>query len=130
MAARDELQTLTENWLSAFNKGDLTPFLTALDEDLEVIDTVPYRFDDKASFVDFLQASMAGLESGSFLLRQPSYRAFNDNTGIVNAYDVFTMVPKGGGAPTTLYGRTTLVYVKKGGQWKIVSAHFSRLPKE
>ena len=99
MAARDELQTLTENWLSAFHKGDLTPFLNALGEDLEVIDTVPYRFNDKASFVDFLQTSMAGLESGSVLLRQPSYRAFNDNTGIVNAYDIFTLVPKGGGAP-------------------------------
>ena len=130
MAARDELQTSTEAWLNAFNKGDPAPFLNALDEDLEVIDTVPYRFDSKASFVDFLQAGMAGLESGSFLLRQPSYRVFNDNTGIVNAYDVFTTVPKGGGAPTTLYGRTTLVYVKKGGQWKIVSAHFSRLPTE
>jgi len=69
------------------------------------------------------------VESGSFFFRQPSYRAFNDNTGIVNAYDVFNMVPKGG-APMTVYGRTTLVYVKKGGQWKIVSAHFSRLPKE
>ncbi len=130
MAARDELQTLTENWLSAFHKGDLTPFLDALGEDLEVIDTLPYRFDDKVSFVDFLQASMAGLESGSALLRQPSYRAFTDNTGIVNAYDVFTLVPKGGGAPLTVYGRTTLVDVKKGRQWKIVSAHFPRLPKE
>jgi len=130
MAARDEIQTITENWLNAFNKGDMTPFLNALDDDLEVIDTVPYRFDTKASFVEFLHASTAGVESGSFLFRQPSYRVFNDNTGIVNAYDVFNMVPKGGGAPVTVYGRTTLVYVKKGGQWKVVSAHFSRLPKE
>jgi hypothetical protein len=66
MAARDELQTLTENWLSAFNKGDLTPFLNALDEDLEVIDTVPYRFDDKASFVDFLQAAWGGWSPARF----------------------------------------------------------------
>jgi uncharacterized protein (TIGR02246 family) len=130
MAARDEIQTITENWLNAFNKGDLMPFLNLLDDDLEVIDTVPYRFDDRASFVEFLQTSMAAVESGSFLFRQPSYRAFNDNTGIVNAYDIFHMVPKGGGAPMTIYGRTTLLYVKKGGQWKIVSAHFSRLPKE
>jgi ketosteroid isomerase-like protein len=27
-------------------------------------------------------------------------------------------------------GRATWVYVKKGGDWKIVSAHFSPLPKE
>jgi len=130
MAARDEIRTITENWLNAFNKGDIAPFLNAFDDELEVFDTVPYRFDDKSSFVEFLHTSMAGIESGSFLFRQPSYRAFNDNTGIVNAYDVFNMVPKGGGAPMTVYGRTTLVYVKKGGQWKIVSAHFSRLPKE
>ncbi len=130
MAARDEIRTITENWLNAFNRGDMAPFIDALDDDLEVIDTVPYRFDDKASFVEFLHASMAGVETGTFLFRQPSYRAFNDDVGVVNAYDVFTMVPKGGGAPVTVYGRTTLVYVKKGGQWKIVSAHFSRLPKE
>jgi len=129
MAARDEIRTITENWLNAFNKGDLIPFVNLLDDDLEVIDTVPYRFDDKASFVDFLHAGMVGVESGSFLFRQPSYRAFNEDTGVVNTYDVFNMVPKGG-APMSIFGRTTLVYVKKGGQWKIVSAHFSRLPKE
>ena len=32
------------------------------------------------------------------------------------------------GKVQTLHGRTTLVFVKQGGQWKIVSAHFSPLP--
>jgi ketosteroid isomerase-like protein len=129
MGAREEIQTITENWLSAFNKGNVTPFIDAFDDDLEVFDTVPYRFDGKPSFVEFLQAGMGALESGSFFLRQPSYRVFNDNTGIVNAYDAFSMAPKGGGTPTTVFGRTTLVYVKRGGQGKIVSGHFSPLPK-
>ncbi len=30
------------------------PFLNALDDDLEVFDHVPYRFDSKDSFIEFL----------------------------------------------------------------------------
>jgi hypothetical protein len=48
MAARDEIQAITEQFLSAFNKGDPAPFLNVLDDDLEV-DHAPYRFDSKAS---------------------------------------------------------------------------------
>ena len=36
---------------------------------------------------------------------------------------------KGIGAPTTAYGRGTYVYARRGRDWKIVSAHFSPLPK-
>jgi ketosteroid isomerase-like protein len=32
------------------------------------------------------------------------------------------------GTALTLHGRTILVFAKQGGQWKIVSAHFSPLP--
>jgi uncharacterized protein (TIGR02246 family) len=128
MGAREEIEAVTNEWLNAFNRGDMQPFVNAMADDLEVFDTIPYRFDDKASFIEFLNGAMAGVESGTFVFRQPSYRAFNDNTGIVNAYDVFNLVAKDGTA-SALYGRSTLVYVKLNGQWKIVSAHFSTLPK-
>src|SRR2546427_4906247 len=39
-------------YTTPFRSGDLTPFLNALDEDLEVLDTGPYRFENKASFVE------------------------------------------------------------------------------
>lgn len=129
MAVRDEIQTLMEQALFAFNKGDPAPFLNLLDDDLEVFDHAPYRFDNKPSFVAYLQSFLVGAEAASDVFHQPSYRTFNDTTGIVNTYDVFTVVPKGG-APQVQTNRTTYVYVKKGGQWKIVSAHFSPLPKE
>jgi ketosteroid isomerase-like protein len=32
------------------------------------------------------------------------------------------------GQAQSLNGRTTLVFAKEGGQWKIVSGHFSPLP--
>jgi ketosteroid isomerase-like protein len=127
MAARDEIQTLMEQAVTAFNKGDPVPFLNALDDDLEVFDHAPYRFDSKASFLAYLQGGMANAESFSVVYHQPSYRTFNETTGVMNAYDMITIVPKGGGAPQVQNNRSTYVYVKKGGQWKIVSAHFSLL---
>jgi uncharacterized protein (TIGR02246 family) len=122
-----EIQTLAQQFAEAFNTMDVKTALDMLADDLEVIDHVPYRFDDKATFAKFLTAGCAGLASMSFGFRQPSCRVFNDTTGIVNAYDTFTGVTKDGKAQT-LHGRTTLVFVKQAGQWKIVSAHFSPMP--
>jgi uncharacterized protein (TIGR02246 family) len=130
MSAQDEVQRLTEHMIAASAKGDFTPFLNALDDDLEVFDHVPYRFDDKASFLAYLQSVVAGAESTTFDFHQPSYRTFNDNTAVVNSYDRIATVTKGGAAPTVQCGRTTFVYVKRGANWKIVSCHFSPLPKE
>src|SRR6266850_1876835 len=85
------------------------------------------RLDNKKQFVNFLQGALQGLASSNYGFRQLSCRVFNDNTGIANAYDTFTGVTKDGKVQT-LHGRTTLVFVKRGSQWKIVSCHFSPLP--
>ena len=106
---------------------DVAAVAELLDEDLEVFDTVPYRFDNKQQFVNFLQGAASGLASSTFGFRQLSCRVFNDTSGIANAYDSFTGVMKDG-TVRTVHGRTTLVLVKRGSQWKIVSAHFSHLP--
>jgi ketosteroid isomerase-like protein len=98
-----------------------------LSDDLEVIDHVPYRFDTKQQFVEFLQGAMAGIESSTSDIRQLSCRVFNDSIAVANGYDTFSGVTKDGQAQS-LNGRTTLVFAKEGGQWKIVSCHFSPLP--
>lgn len=122
-----EIQSLTQQFCDAFNKNDLKAALNLLSDDLEVFDHVPYRFDNKAQFAQFLAGAMEGVASMNFGLRQLSCRVFNGDTGIANAYDTFTGVMKDGKVQT-LHGRTTLVFVKQGGQWKIVSCHFSPLP--
>mgnify|MGYP003394522984 CR=1 FL=1 len=122
-----EIQSLTQQFCDAFNKNDLKAALNLLSDDLEVFDHVPYRFDNKAQFAQFLAGAMEGVASMNFGLRQLSCRVFNDNTGIANAYDTFTGVTKDGKVQM-LHGRTTLVFVKQSGQWKIVSCHFSPLP--
>ena len=123
----NEIQTLAQRFADAFDKRDIKTVLEMLSEDVEVFDHVPYRFDGRPPFAKYLNEAVEGIASMSFGFRQLSSRVFNENTGIVNAYDTFTGVTKDGKVQT-LHGRTTLVFVKQSGQWKIVSAHFSPLP--
>jgi uncharacterized protein (TIGR02246 family) len=122
-----EIQALAQRFADAFDTGDMKAAVEMLADDVEVFDHVPYRFDGKALFAKYLSEAFAGIASTSFGFRQPSCRLYNDNVGIVNAYDMFMGATKDGKA-LTLQGRTTLVFVKQGGQWKIVSCHFSPMP--
>src|SRR6266850_8146563 len=127
-----QIEAAAQAFADAFNHSespaiDVAAVAELLDEDLEVFDTVPYRFDNKQQFVNFLQGAASGLASSSFGFRQLSCRVFNDTSGIANAYDSFTGVTKAGQV-LSVHGRTTLVFVKRGSQWKIVSCHFSPLP--
>ena len=130
MSALEHVSQSIERIATASAKGDFAPFIAALDDDLEVFDHVAYRFERKDEFLEYLGSIMGGSESMTFAFHQPLCRIFNEDTAIVNAYDRAATMPKGGGAPIVVCGRTTLVLVKKGADWKIVSAHFSPLPKE
>jgi len=124
----NELQTLAQQFADAFSQRDLQPILDMLSEDVEVFDHVPYRFDGKPLFAKYLNEAVEGLATASFGFRQPSCRVYGDTMGIVNAHDMFTGVTKDGKV-LSIHGRTTLVFIKQSGQWKIVSAHFSAMPK-
>jgi ketosteroid isomerase-like protein len=130
MSAQEEIKRAAEQIIAAASKGDFGPFITALDDDVEIFDHVPYRFDNKESFLEYLQSTAAGAESTTFSFHQPSYRAITETAAVINSYDRLATTPKGGGAPRVQCGRTTMVLAKRGSQWKIVSAHFSPLPKE
>ena len=123
----NEIQALAQKFANAFDQSDIKTVLDMLSDDVEVFDTVPYRFDGKPLFAKFLSEAFAGIASISFGFRQPSSRVYNDTVGIVNAYDMFTGATKDG-KPIAVHGRTTLVFVKQGTQWKIVSCHFSPMP--
>jgi ketosteroid isomerase-like protein len=126
----NELQTLAQQFADAFDQRDLQLILDMLSEDVEVFDHVPYRFDGKALFAKYLNEVIASLASASFGFRQPSCRVYGDTVGIVNAHDMFAGVTKDGKI-ISIHGRTTLVFIKikQSGHWKIVSAHFSAIPK-
>jgi uncharacterized protein (TIGR02246 family) len=122
-----EIQDLAQRFADAFDRGDMKPVMEMLSDDVEVFDHVPYRLDGKVLFAKYLNEAFAGIASTSFGFRQPSCRVYNDTVGVVNAYDTFIGATKEG-KPLTIHGRTTLVFVKEGGQWKIVSCHFSSIP--
>jgi ketosteroid isomerase-like protein len=122
-----EIEAATNEFFDAFSRNDMGAVASMLSDNLEVFDHVPYRFDSKKEFSDFLVDAMVGIESGSFGTRQLSCRVFNDNGAVANTYDTFSGVGKDG-KPINTHGRTTLVFAKEGGQWKIVSCHFSPLP--
>jgi uncharacterized protein (TIGR02246 family) len=123
-----EIQTLAQRFADAFDKRDIKAVLEMLSDDVEVFDHVPYRFDGKQLFAKYLNEAIEGIASMSFGFRQPSCRVYNDSVGIVNAYDMFMGATKDGKA-LAIHGRTSLIFVKQGGQWKIMSCHFSPMPQ-
>jgi ketosteroid isomerase-like protein len=102
--------------------------MAMLSKDVGVIDHVPYRFDGKQLFAKYLNEAVARLVSARFGFRQRSCRMYSDTVGIVNACDMFMAATKEGKV-RPIHGRTTLVFIKQSGQWKIVSAHFSAIPQ-
>jgi ketosteroid isomerase-like protein len=67
-----ELQSLAQQFCDAFNKKDLKAALNMLSDDLEVFDHVPYRFDNKEQFAQFLAGAIEGVASMNFGFRQMS----------------------------------------------------------
>src|SRR6202790_5907964 len=114
----NEIQALTQKFADAFDQRDLQPVREMLSEEVEVFDHVPYRFDGKPLFAKYLHEAVAGLVSASFGFRQPSCRVYGDTVGIVNAHDMFTGVTKDG-KTISIYGRTTLVFIKQSGSGRL-----------
>src|SRR5260370_35421464 len=106
------MASLAQQSCDAFNKNELRKAPDMLSDDLEVFDHVPYRFDNKEQVAQFMSGAIESIASMNFGFPQPSCRVFNDDTGIVNAYDAFTGVTKDGKVQT-IHGRTTLVFVKQ-----------------
>ena len=130
MLPTEEVRTINEQVLSAAAKGDFGAFANVLDDAVEVFDHVAYLFEDKAAFLDYLKTAVAGAESTTYTFHQSSYGAVTETAVVVNAYDRLTSIPQGGGPAKVQCGRATWVYAKKGRDWKIVSTHFSPLPKD
>lgn len=123
-----EIESLAQSFCNAFNRMDTKAALDLLSDDIEIFDTVPYRLDGKKQFSDLLDGALHGIASMNFSFHQLSCRMIGNDVGVANAYDSFSAITKDGNA-VNAHGRTTLVCAKQAGQWKIVSAHFSALPK-
>ena len=123
-----ELESFAQDFCDTFNRMDFKAGLDMLSDDVEIFDSVPCRIDGKKQFSEFLDALLRDTASMKFSFQQLSCRMIGDNVGVANAHDTFMGVTKDGKSQIA-HGRTTLVCAKQAGQWKIVSAHFSAMPK-
>ncbi len=123
-----EVRKLTDQIMAAARGGDFAPFVAALDDDLEVFDHLPFRFEQKERFIEHLGHILIGAKSVSFNFHHASVRAFGNDVAVLNAYDHLVTAPVDGGAAKLAPGRTTWVFARRPQGWKIVSAHFSPMP--
>jgi ketosteroid isomerase-like protein len=123
-----ELESFAHEFCDSFNRMDFQAGVDMMTEDVEIFDSVPCRIDGTAKFMDFLNALLRNIESMNFGFHQLSCRMITDDVGTINAHDTFSGVTKDG-QDQLAHGRTTLVCHKQGGQWKVVTAHFSAMPR-
>ena len=84
-----EVEAVINELVRGFNTNDVKGVASLLSENLEVFDHVPYRFDNKKQFVDFLTVAMAAFKDVQFGFRQLSCRMINEGAAVANAYDTF-----------------------------------------
>jgi hypothetical protein len=85
MSPKEEAQQVNEQILAAAARGDFAPFVNALDDEVEVFDHVPYLFEGKGRFLEYLQSAVAGAESTTFTFHHSSFRAVSDSTVVVRS---------------------------------------------
>ena len=59
----NEIQALAQKFADAFDRRDIKTVLDMLSDDVEVFDTVPYRFDGRLVFAKFLNGAFEGITS-------------------------------------------------------------------
>ena len=60
MSALEDVRRMAERIAASSAKGDFAPFIVALDDDLEVFDHVPYRFERRGELLDYLGSVVSG----------------------------------------------------------------------
>jgi ketosteroid isomerase-like protein len=116
-----------KKFADAFDRRDIKTVIDMLSVDVEVFDTVPYRFDGRPLFAKFLNEAFEGIASTSFGFRQPSCRVLQRYCGDSECLRHVQGCHQGRQADSRRCPNN-LIFVKQGTQWKIVSCHFSHMP--
>jgi ketosteroid isomerase-like protein len=65
---------VAQQFCEALNKKDLKTVSNMLSDDLEVLDHVPYRFDNKEQFTQYVVGAMEGITTANLSYHQLSSR--------------------------------------------------------
>ena len=129
----ESLKTAHEARLKAIETGDVHVLVSAQHPDgVNFEGHNPFPSDESERSDDERrrgwEAGFDRVERRSFHQINPRYRVIG-NTGIVWGHVRITVDPKDG-PQATEYRRFTHVYVREGGEWKLVLYHSSAIPTE
>ena len=124
-----EIEAAVHLLYGSLSKLDVESAMALFADDLEVFDHVPFRFDNKKQYAAYVTATAQALAQASCETRQLSCRMIGNDAAVANAYDTYMLATKDGKAQM-IHARATLVFGRQPDGWKIVSAHFSVLPKD
>jgi uncharacterized protein (TIGR02246 family) len=128
-APQDEIHARFEQWISAYNAGDLDHLLQLYDQQARLFSTggsekpIDGREAIRAYFTPIFTRG-----AGSVVFdHDDMIKAFSD-VGVETGYYHFDTTDPNG-KPILLMSRYTFVFVKTGGDWMIIHHHSSRIPR-
>lgn len=126
-SAIDEARVVQERLIEAFNARQYDAYLDMFTEDLESFTGIatPLRWPGLSSWKELI-AGLGELASATYEQRDATYRVYNDDTVLVNAYFVFTTVSRAGETERQT-GRASHTMVRVDGGWRVVNQHYSPL---
>lgn len=124
-SAADEARAVQDRLIEAFNARRYDDYLDTFTEDLESFTGIatPLRWQGLSSWKELI-GGLGELASVTYEQRDATYRAYNDDTVLVNAYFVFTTVSQGG-AMERQTGRASHTLVRIDGEWRVANQHYS-----
>ena len=121
---KQEILSLEEAQVKAFNDGDEEKFLTFFDPDLSGFSSTQHmRLASLGELRKTFQYYQSQAPTIEYVISDPCMKIY-DNTVILTFY--WAVYFKNGKKKRPIKGRGTHIYLKRDGQWKIVHEHFSR----
>jgi uncharacterized protein (TIGR02246 family) len=113
----------------ALAKGDLDGFMAHVaDNVVYTPGAAGFRIEGKAAMRRFFASLIQHYPTREFLVRQVSYRVYQNGTVVVrNHYQDGTSIDRNGYI-TRSSSRVTAVWIRIDGQWLLVEQHVSRVP--
>ena len=124
---KEEVAQSVEEWFQAFHAGNAEALGAMYAEDAQLFAALsPFRADGRGAIQAFWAGFFQAFPTRRVVIRQDSTQ-FYGTTAVSAGYFTLTQVDRAGQARTA-HGRYSLVRVKQGDRWLVVSHHTSLLP--
>jgi len=126
--AAEEVATIGQQTVAAFEKGDIDTFIVAFADNAVFTPSVQaFRVEGKAAIKSYFSALFETYPTHHVVYRQGSTRVYaNDTIVVTNAYSTLTLTDKSGNVSVHNL-RNSATWLKLENQWQIVDQHISEV---